>query len=360
MTLFQLIAVLFTLAAVFGYINAHLLGMPVNIGVMAISLVFSIALLGLQAIGATGLIGWAEETARTVQFDQAVLNGMLSVILFTEALHVDLDSLFRQGGTIGLLATVGVAVTAALVGVGVYGVQALLGLQLPFIYCLVFGALIAPTDPIAMLFVKEVLGGLGLGLAIGFISYWLLRSLNGYTVEVLITLAVVSGGYALALYWHFSGPLTVVAAGLLIGNHGRRFAVSDETEEHLDTFWDLMDELVNIVLFLLIGLEVLQIGFGASDLLAGLLAIPLVLLVRLVTVSGIVYPLSLRRPHARGTVPMLTWAGLRGGISVALALSLPASPERDLIVGMTYVVVVFSVLVQGLTVRPLVRRVFNR
>lgn len=415
MTQFELIAILFTLAAVLGFVNAHFIGLPHNIGILALSLIFSLALLGLSAIGAAGWVGWAQTAVAEVEFSQTLLNGMLSVILFAGAVQVDLKNLGRQGWLVGLLATLGVVVTALLVGAGLYGVQALLGLQLPFLYCLLFGVLIAPTDPVAvlgvfqragvpesfatkmkgealfndgmsivlflalsgmvgygqsaagqtgggqigMLFVREVFGGIGLGLATGAVAFGMLRSLNGYTVEVLVTLALVSGGYALALSLHCSGPLTVVVAGLLLGNHGRRFAVSPATEEHLDTFWDLLDELVNILLFLLIGLTMLSISFGTAELLAGAIAIPLVLLARLIVVSGIVKPLALWRPYERGTIPMLTWAGLRGGVSVALALALPASPQTQQIVAITYVVVVFSILVQGLTITPVARRLMR-
>lgn len=407
MTPFQLIAILFTLAAAFGFINARFIGLPDNIGILALSLVFSLVLLGLTTIGASEWLEWARAAVAEVKFSQALLNGMLSIILFTGALHVDLNALGRQGWLVGLLATLGVVVTAGLVGVGLYGVQALLGLQLPFLYCLLFGVLIAPTDPVAVLglfrragvseqfatkvkgealfndgmtivlflalsgmvgagqnggepfgilFAQKVFGGLGLGLATGLIAFWLLRSLNGYTVEVIVTLALVSGTYALALHFHLSGPLAVVVAGLLLGHHGRRFALSDATEAHLDTFWDFMDELVNILLFLLIGLAMLNISFGFTELVAGILTIPLVLLARFIVVSATVKPLALWRASERGTVRMLTWAGLRGSVSVALALSLPLSAETDLIVTITYVVVVFSILVQGLTIKPAARR----
>ncbi len=406
MNLFELIALLLGLSATFAYFNAQLLHLPTTIGVMAIALVFSLALVVAQSLGLSGLTEWARQAVAAVDFDRTLLDAMLAMLLFAGALHVPLDELGRQWRVIGLLATVGVLVCTALIGVAIYTVQRLLDLELPFIYCLLFGAVIAPTDPVAVLgivqklglpgtlqakiageslfndgfavvvflgiagiasgettaimdvtilFTEEVFGGIALGLVLGTVGYGLLRSLDEYIVEILITLALVTGGYALALRLHFSGPLAMVVAGLLLGNHGRRFAMSETTRTHLDTFWELVDELLNIVLFLLIGLEVLIIPFDQQPVMLGMLAIPLVLLARFLAVGGVVHALSPIRDFKRGVVRLLTWGGLRGGISVALALSLPSSPEREVIVTMTYVIVVFSVLIQGLTVAPLIQ-----
>ncbi len=410
MSLFELLAVLLTLTALFSYLNHRLLGLPTAIGVMAVALAFSLALVGLGLAG----LDWAaraRELVAQVRFDDTLLHGMLSFLLFAGALQVDLNRLLRHAGVVGTLATAGVLLSTLLVGLLLWALLPWLGLQLPLAWCLVFGALISPTDPVAvlgilksagappdledkitgeslfndgvgvvlfavlleaaragsgpgtdgagdlapghvaLLFLQEAGGGALLGLALGWLTYRALRSVDHYQVEVLLTLALVTGGYALAERLHVSGPLAMVVAGLLIGNHGRLFAMSARTREHLDTFWELTDEVLNAVLFLLIGLEVLVLApaLRGPVLLAGLAAVPVVLLARLVSVG---LPVGLLRPFRAfgpGTVRVLTWGGLRGGISVALALSLPEGPARELLVPVTYVVVVFSILVQGLT-----------
>jgi CPA1 family monovalent cation:H+ antiporter len=316
--------------------------------------------------------------------------------------------LLEQKWTIGTFATFGVLCSTALVGGAVYFMLGWIGLPMPFLACLVFGALIAPTDPIAVLgllnqahapksletkiagesllndgfgvviflvlfemltgsqefawshvgtlLAQEALGGMVLGVLLGWISYHLLKSIDNYQVEVLLTLALVTGGYALAAALHLSAPLAVVAAGLLTGIQGRHLAMSNVTRDRLDTFWELIDEVLNAVLFVLIGLEILMLTLTASYLIAALLAIPVVLIARFISVS---LPITLFRtvrvftPHA---VKIMTWGGLRGGISVALALVLPQGPERELFLTMTYAVVTFSIIVQGLTIPPLLRR----
>ena len=210
---------------------------------------------------------------------------------------------------------------------------------------------------VGKLFAEEAVGGVILGLVLGAIAFWMLRQVDDYSVEVLITLALVMGGYSLALALHTSGPLAMVVAGLFIGNQGRRLAMSDSTREHLDTFWELVDEILNAVLFVLIGLEVLILAFTGTIFAAGVIAIPLVLACRFACVSLPVLVMRSRREFSPGVIRVLTWGGLRGGISVALALSIPAGPERDIILPVTYAVVVFSILVQGLTIGPLVRTV---
>jgi CPA1 family monovalent cation:H+ antiporter len=345
---------------------------------------------------------------------------MLGFLLFAGALHVDLDDLFEQRGVIALLATLGLVISTCVVATLVWGLLSALGIAIPFGFCLLFGALISPTDPIAVLAILKtmtvpkglevkiageslfndgvavvlflaILGTLGLGdshadihdsvalqvlrlfavetgggvlfgLGIGYLAYRAFLSVDDYEVEILISLALVAGGYALATALHLSGPIAVVVAGLMIGNHGRRLAMSDRTREHLDTFWMLVDEILNAVLFVLIGLEVLVLSFVELWVVAALLAIPIVLFARWL---GVGIPVTLLRrmrgftPHA---VKVLTWGGLRGGISVALALSLSSSlgvRDRAAYEGlllMTYVVVVFSILVQGLTIGPLLRR----
>ena len=424
--MFETIAVLVTLAAVLAYVNARFVKLPQTIGLMVLALFLSLAIVVVGQFAP-----WVQRAAEAllagIDFDEALLHGMLGYLLFAGALHVDLDDLREQKFIVAALATVGVLVTTALVGAMTWGVAQLLGLDLPVIYCAAFGALIAPTDPIAVLallkrmgvpksletkiageslfndgigvvvflailaiiaggahgsgthgeapgalsvlrlFAIEALGGVGFGLAIGFLAYLMLRSLDNYATEVLISLALVTGGYALASWLHVSGPLAMVVAGLLIGNHGRTLAMSEATRAHLDTFWELVDEVLNAVLFVLIGLEVLVLSVQWSALLAGVIAIPVVLVGRWVSVAGAVTVLRAHRDFTPHVVKVLTWAGLRGGISVALALSLRdtarglaeapggvASAEAVLV--MTYVVVIFSIVVQGLTTGRLLRR----
>ncbi len=406
MSLFDLMAILVTLAAVFSYVNHRFLGLPTTIGLMLISLLMSLAL-----VMAGYWIPDAHKQAATllerVDFDATLLHGLLGFLLFAGALHVNLNDLARQRWLIASLATGGVLVSTFVVGVLTWWLLEWLGLALPFIYCLLFGALISPTDPIAVLgilkqagapkslevkitgeslfndgvgvvvflvllsiasgeqtlawssvaqlFVHEVLGGVLFGLAIGFVAFWMLRSVDDYQVEVLLSLALVTGGYASAEALHVSAPIAIVIAGLLIGNHGRSFAMSPTTCEHLDRFWELVDEILNAVLFVLIGLEVLALTFELRYLAAGLLAIPVVLFARFVSVGLPVQLLTRMRSFSPGAVRLLTWGGLRGGISVALALSLPDTPQRGVILTVTYIIVTFSILVQGLTIGRVVR-----
>jgi CPA1 family monovalent cation:H+ antiporter len=407
MNVLNLAALLVTLAAVFSWINHRFVRLPNTIGLMLIALLLSLLVVGAGALGFADLEQRAEALLAEVDFSTALMHGMLSFLLFAGALHVNLADLAKQKWVIATLASVGVVLSTFIVGTLTWWVLGLIGVELPFIYCLVFGALISPTDPIAvlgilksanapktletkiageslfndgvgvvlflvlvgiatrgdmssgevaLLFVEEVLGGALFGLATGGLVYWMLRQVDSYAVEVLLTLALVMGGYAAATALHLSGPITVVLAGLLIGNQGRRLAMSENTREHLDTFWELLDEVLNAVLFVLIGLELLVLSFSGDHLLAAALVIPIVLFARLVSVGLPLRVMGRARAFTPGAVPVLTWGGLRGGVSVALALSLPASPEREAILAITYVVVVFSVLVQGLTVGPVLRR----
>lgn len=404
MTFTQLAAVVITLAALFGWVNLRFIRLPTVIGVMVVALLAS---LGLTLLGLTGvhLDREAEHLLGRVPFDRALLQGMLSFLLFAGALHLDLAALARAWRPIALLATLGVLASTALVGLSVWWLAGALDHPLPLIAALTFGALISPTDPIAVLgilqgagvpaklkaiiageslfndgvavvvflvltgiwaggdqvapaevatlFLREVLGGGLLGLGLGWATFLLVRSVDDYTVEVLLTLALVMGGYALASALEVSGPIAVVVAGLLIGSHGRRLAMSTRTREHLDAFWALLDEILNAVLFVLIGLEVLVLRLRWAYLATGAIAVLVVLLARLVSV-GLPAALPLLRLHlSRRDVAILTWGGLRGGISVALALSLPAGEARTVIVATTYGVVIFSILVQGLTVGKL-------
>ncbi|MCD6339292.1 MAG: sodium:proton antiporter [Verrucomicrobia bacterium] len=408
MSVFDIIAAVLTLAAVFSYANYRWIRLPTAIGVMLIALVSSLA---LAVVGRwiPGLAEPAKGILSRIDFNQALMEGMLSFLLFAGALHINLDDLLRNRYTILSLATAGVALSTALIGFGLRFLSQAAGMPLDLKACFLFGALISPTDPIAVmgilrsagapkdleikiageslfndgvgivaflilseaaleggafsigragvLFLQEALGGAAMGLALGWIAYRMLKSVDNYQVEVLVTLALVAGGYALADALHCSGPIATVVAGLLIGNHGRRFAMSARTRAHLDMFWELTDEALNAVLFVLIGLEALVLDFSARLLLVGAAAIPLALGARWASVSLPALLLRRRRPFAPGAVTMMTWGGLRGGISIALALSLPAGSLRDALVSITYMVVVFSILVQGLTIARVAARV---
>ena len=406
MKLFNILAILITLSAGFSYLNHRFIRLPNTIGLMVIALLVS---LGLAALGPLGF-GLREDAHRllaSIDFDETLLHGMLSFLLFAGALHINLENLARQKYIIGLLATLGVLGSTVIIAFISRWVLALLGIDLPMIYCLLFGALISPTDPIAVLgilkkvgvsesletkicgeslfndgvavvvflvfmkiatgghdvttasvlglFFKEVFGGVVFGLLIGWVAYWMLKSIDNYQVEVLITLALVAGGFALADELHLSGPIAIVVAGLLIGNHGRLLAMSDTVREHLDTFWELVDEILNAVLFVLIGLEVLVLTFTREYFMAGLVLIPLLVLARFVSVGWPVMAMRLFRSFSPDVIKILTWGGLRGGISVALALSLPPGKNREVILAITYMMVVFSIIVQGLTIGKLVR-----
>ena len=405
---FEVLAILLTLTAVFGYINERYIKLPTPIGVTLIAIVLSLLFLGFAS---PEVRNWAEGFLTGLDFNALVLEGMLSFLLFAGSLTVNLEDLAKQKWPVLILATLGVVASTFIVGTLTFFLVGLLGLELPFIYALLFGALISPTDPIAvlsilrsvgvpkdietlitgeslfndgvgvvvfsvilslvgaghggeaggesvaLLFATEALGGIVYGFVIGLIAYYLLKNVDNYSVEVLITLALVTGGYALALALHTSGPLAMVVAGLFIGNRGRLFAMSERTREHIDTFWEMTDEIFNAVLFVLIGLEMLIVEFVPLEFYAALLVIPLVLLSRLVSVGVPINLLRLRRNFLPYTVRMMVWGGLRGGISIALALSLPPSAERDLIVTMTYGVVVFAILVQGLTVGQVAKRI---
>ena len=409
--LFSLATLVLTLAAVFGYINHQFLHLPRTIGLVLIAMAASLIALGIDAL----IPGWGvgpgfRAVLVDIDFSDTLMQGMLGFLLFAGALHVDLGHLAKRGWAIAALATGGLLVSTGIVGVGIWFVFNLTGLNIPLIYCLLFGALISPTDPVAVLsilktvkvpasleakiageslfndgvgvvifvillamatsggnaltlgditflFLREALGGAALGLAAGAVAFWALRSIDEYNLEVIITLALVTVTYEVAHMLHTSGPIAVVVSGLLIGNHGTRLAMSETTRAHLTNFWTLIDEILNAVLFLLIGLEVIIISTTPGLMWVSLIAIPLVLGARFVAVAVPIGVFGLFRDFTKGAIPVLTWGGLRGGISVALALSLPNGDEKDAIVTVCYTVVVFSILVQGLTIGKLVQRV---
>ncbi|PWR00084.1 cation:proton antiporter [Leucothrix pacifica] len=410
MDLIQTFAALITLAALFSYINHRFIKLPTTIGLLVISLVLSLALIALGKLGVP-LEGYAQVLLQQVDFNKALMEGMLSALLFAGALHVSIEDLREQKWVVATLASVGVICSTFMVGFASFYIFGWFGLDIPLIYCLLFGSLISPTDPIAVLgilkhlgapksletkiageslfndgiavvifivmlgiagvgghgdeavsagsviklFLQEAVGGVGFGLIAGYLVNRMLASIDSYQVEILLTLGLVFGGYALAGALHISGPIFVVVAGLLIGNRGRKYAMSDRTREHLDDFWELIDEILNAVLFVLIGLEVLILSFDMTYVYAGLVMIPLTLGVRFITVGIPVSIMKLRKTFTPNVVRILTWGGLRGGISIALALTLPAGESRESLLVITYVVVIFSIIVQGLTVGKLIK-----
>ncbi|HEU5293754.1 MAG TPA: sodium:proton antiporter [Burkholderiaceae bacterium] len=405
----EVAAACLVVTALLAYVNHRFVGLPTTIGVMVIALGLSLLLITLNAFGlAFRLREEAEALLTSIDFSMVLMQGMLSLLLFAGALHVNLGGLRTYRWQVGALAIFGTAASAAAVAMLLWFLLPFAGVPLTLSACLLFGALISPTDPIAVMgilksagaphnlelviageslfndgvglvifllvlgiatsgetptfaqgakmLMLEAGGGLVFGLALGYATFRLLRSVDQYQVEVMLTLAAVLGGYALAGHLHVSGPLAMVAAGLVIGNQGRDLAMSDTTRRHVDLFWELLDEILNAVLFVLIGLEVIVIHFPKGVAIAAVVAVPVVVLARWLTVGLPVELLrgAFRLPEGAGTV--LTWGGLRGGISVALALSLPASRERDVLIALTYCVVVFSILGQGLTIGRAVRR----
>ena len=412
LTIFDLIAVLLVLTAIFGWFNHRIIRLPQTIGLLVMGLIASLLLIAVElAFPQVSLYEDIGALLRQIDFQNTVLNGMLAFLLFAGALHVDLAVLRNRAWAVGSMATVGVLISTAIVGSGFWFLCDLLGVPMPFAWALLFGALISPTDPVAVLstlkavrvpqtleidmtgeslfndgvgvvvfavvlsvavgaggeglnpfhilelFFYEALGGAVLGLVAGYLSYRAMHAIDDYAVEVLISLALVAGTYSLALHLHMSGPIAMVVAGLLIGNRGPRYAMSDVTQRYLFGFWTLIDEILNSLLFLLIGLEVLVLRFDPSHAWIAVLCIPLVLAARFVAVAAPVGALGSRLFFVPGTVPVLVWGGLRGGISVALALSIPEVAEKSLILAATYTVVVFTIVVQGLTLQRLVRRV---
>lgn len=404
----NIVAFCLVVTALLAYVNHRFIGLPTAIGVMVTALVLSLGMVTLSTLGITSLpLHLEEELLRSIDFNEVLMQGMLSLLLFAGALHVDLSELKAYRLQIGALALLGTVLSTLAVGYGVWFSLPLAGLQLPLVYCLLFGALISPTDPIAVigilksagapdnlelviageslfndgvgvvvfslllgvlasgttptlahaasLLLREAGGGVAFGLALGAVTFLLLRSIDNYQIEVLLTLAAVTGGYAVARHLHVSGPLAMVVVGLAIGNHGRAKAMSDTTRRYVDMFWELLDEILNAVLFVLIGMEVLLVSFSAGIFVGAAVAVLVTLLARTLTVGLPVRVLHRLFKLPKSAWALLTWGGLRGGISVALALSIPAGAERDMVLSLTYCVVVFSILVQGLTVGRLAR-----
>lgn len=395
------------LTAFLSYLNHKFIGLPTTIGVMIIALVMSAFLLALDLFGIGYFRDYEAQLLSSIDFSNLLMQGMLSLLLFAGALHVDFNELKNYRWQITILAVFGTLLSTLFVATAMWYLLPLIGVSLSLPYCLIFGALISPTDPIAVigilksagtpknlefviageslfndgvavvlfaiglamlsngqtptlsgsliLLAREAGGGILFGLALGFMMYVLLKSMDSYQDEVLITIAGVMGGYALASHIHVSGPLAMVVAGLIIGNHGRSFAMSDKTREHLDMFWDMLDSILNAVLFVLIGMAVILITFSKNMVIAATIAILVTLLARFFS-AGVpiaIFRNSFKLP--KGSWKVLTWGGLRGGISVALALSLPLGPSRDVVLSLTYAVVIFSILIQGLTIAGVIK-----
>jgi len=408
MTLLQIASLLIVLAGVFGAINYLFLKLPSAIGILVVALFTSLVVIATDAIFPALTV---EESIRAqvleLEFSEALLEGMLGLLLFAGALHVKLSDLRKAWLLILLMATMGIAISTVIVGVAFSWITGM-----PFLMALIFGALISPTDPVAVLgvlrdadlpkaletkiageslfndgvgyvvflvlvglafpsgdahgsglagaaklFVQEALGGAVLGIVLGWLTFRVMRLIDDYSLEVLITLGLAFGGYELAVWLHVSAPIMAVCAGLLIGDIGAKHGMSEETRQYVDAFWKLVDEILNAVLFLMIGFEVFAIAFQADFALAGVMAIIVSLIARLAAVSVPVLMLRPFQSFSAGVIPIMTWGGLKGGISVALALSLPDNEWKPLILTATYIVVIFSIIVQGLTITRLAERV---
>ncbi|MBH0028307.1 sodium:proton antiporter [Pseudoalteromonas sp. SWN29] len=402
LTVLEISAIFLSITALLSYVNHRFIGLPTTIGVMVISMLLSIGAIFLGFLGFDEVIDYEVSLLDQLDFTEVLLDGMLSMLLFAGALHVNVSDLRRYKLPIGILACVGTLLSTVIIAAALYFVMPLLGFNLSFIWCLLFGSLISPTDPIAVMgilqsagapksietviageslfndgigvvifvlllgilssgdipttyYVAHTLaveagGGIVFGLVLGGILYYLLKSIDSYQEEVLLTLAGVIGGYALASHWHLSGPLAMVMMGLMVGNHGRSWAMSDKTRQYVDLFWELIDEILNAILFVLIGLEVVMIAYSGNLFIAAGLTIIIALLARLMVVGITTTTFGKQLELPSGAWKVLTWGGLRGGISVALVLQLPDGTERDILLALTYAVVVFSILVQGLSI----------
>lgn len=408
MEIYHALTTIVVLTALFGYINYRFIKLPRTIGIMLISLAASLTVILLGNIYPE-FFKKTIESVRAIDFDAVVLNVMLSFLLFAAAIHIDINTLKKETKAIITYASIGVILSAAIVGLLTYLMVQSFGLHVDFLYCLLFGALISPTDPIAVaailrkskipetiktkingeslfndgiavvlfitvyeishsgienvtfwdvtfLFIRETLGGLVLGALLGYGGYYMLRTMDNYVVEVMITLAIVMGGYSLAEILKVSGPLTMVMAGLITRNRSMRNIVSDKSRDYLGKFWEMIDEVMNAVLFLLIGFEMLIVPFNLTLLFMGLIAIVIVFVARLISVSLPIIVIRNKKAFENNSIPLLTWGALRGGISVALALSVPKYMYGEMFVTITYIIVLFSIVVQGLTIEKFAHR----
>ena len=404
---YTLTAIVLSLAMLLGYLNHRFLQLQSTIAIMAGSMLVSLLLIVLQHSGLTDITTHLRRLLIRTDFHDLLIKGMLSFLLFAGSLTIDFQALKSQKWEIGTLATISTVASAFIIGTLVYYVLPLVNLNIPYLFCLLFGALISPTDPIAVLatlkeikapkklsvcvageslfndgvgivifvtlyqltfsdtpvtffnvsklFLTQALGGIAYGMLLGVMAHYFMKKVTDHSVAILITLAVVTGGYSLAFVFNISGPLAMVVAGIFLGNTARRNTQAEHINRTLELFWEVIDDILNAVLFLLIGFEILILKLSWELILISLLIVPLVLAVRLFTVAIPMKMFQLKRNHKPYTISILTWGGLRGGLAVALALSLPSSVYRDWILAMTYTVVAFAVIVQGLTIKPLAR-----
>ena len=412
MDIFAIITILTILSAAFAFINTKFLKLPFTIGLMIIAMCFTLVIITLGQFNSS-ILEQSKELIQSIDFKTVLLEVMLSFLLFAGALHTKLDDLSKHRAPIMLFATFGVVASTFIVAGIFYLVAEAVGHHIDFIYCLLFGALISPTDPIAvlgilkdakapkkleikivgeslfndgvgvvvflvifaiaqkglasveaeevgLLFFEEVFGGIALGLILGWIGFQIMKTIDHYETEVMITLALVMGIYSIAHAVHFSGPLAVVVAGIFIGNKSPEIAWSDTTQNYVDKFWELIDVFLNAILFVLIGFELLIVVINGEYILLGLLAIPITLIARYIALKGPIMLFNKKLEFIPKTDLIMTWGGIRGGISIALALSLQPEMERELFLTVTYVIVVFSIIGQGLTIGPLVKRVLKR
>ncbi len=413
MEYYSVATILIVLSGIFGYINVRFLKLPITIGLMLITIVFTVGLVGIAQFDDTLLLR-EKAFISNIDFETVLLDIMLSFLLFAGALHTNFNQLKVQRWPILAFATLGVLVSTFLVGISMFYVVQLVGLEVKFIYCLLFGALISPTDPIAVLgilkkagapkkletkivgeslfndgvgvvvfltifaiaakpdaaiefsdiatlFGQEVIGGIALGLFLGWITYLLMKSIDNYEVEVILTISAVMGGTMLAHKFHLSAPLAMVTAGLIVGNDTvRNSAMSATTEVYVDKFWELIDVLLNTVLFVMIGMEMLVLTLEGKYIYAGLIAVPIILMCRYMSLWLPIKFFAKRLDFVPKTNLIMTWGGLRGGISIALALSLTKDMHRELFLVITYIVVVVSIIGQGLTVEPIIKRLTRK
>ena len=412
MELYYSFSVLIVLASFFAYLNLRYLKLPSTIGIMIIAMISSIVLVITGNLFPT-IFGHFSTLLQDVDFTEVLMGAMLNFLLFAGAIHINLVDLREQRGPVIIFSTVSVIISAFAVGFILFYVAPLFGVEIPFIFCLLFGALISPTDPIAVmgvlkeakvrksletkvageslfndgvavvifavilqlaqgseidisfgniswLLIKEAIGGFTLGTILGIGSSNAMRKIDDYKVSVLITLSVVMGGYLIAHAMHISGPLTMVAAGIVIGNYGKRTAMSATTKDYLNKFWELIDEILNAILFLFIGFELLIIKNITSFWQIGLACIAIVLFARFISIYIPVVLIPFKNKFSNGTIKVLVWGGLRGGVSIALVLSMDEGPYKPVLVAVTYLVVLFSIIVQGLTVGKVASRVLSQ
>lgn len=403
MELYYSFSALIVLASIFSYLNYRFLKLPSTIGIMVIAIVVSIFLVSFGETVLPRTFGHLHNLMTGIDFTEVLMGAMLNFLLFAGGIHINIDDLKEQFVPVVIFSTAGVVISTFVVGFGMYYLLPLVGISLPFIYCLLFGALISPTDPVAvlsilkqanvsksletkvageslfndgmavvvftvvlqlaignkvtlnmesigLLLLKEAGGGLLLGVVLGWITSRLMREVDDYIISVLVTLSVVMGGYLIARQMHISGPLTMVAAGLFMGNFNVKFKMKSVTQDYLIKFWELIDEILNAVLFLFIGFELLMIKDLSHYMIPGLVAIIVVLLARFISIWGPTKFMSFRTRFSPQTVKVLVWGGIRGGVSIALALSIPKNENSTIVLSITYCVVVFSIIVQGLTI----------